>query len=202
LDSGSSLTYLPDNTASALFKMFGAKYDTKSEAAYVPCSLANNRSTLDFVFTKPTIRVPLNELVIDPGPRSDGSRLTFLDGTDACIFGISGSGRSTNVLGDTFLRSAYVVYDLENHEISLAQTNFNSTKDSIKEITTGPNAVPDASGVPSVSNAVPTQTGGGRLGSPTQAGSVPGISKNYAATLQVPLSMVVSFVSVFSLFVL
>jgi Eukaryotic aspartyl protease len=204
LDSGSSLSYLPDDTASALFSLFGARYDTKSQAAYVPCSMANNPGTLDFVFTEPTISVPLSELVIDPGPRSDGSRLTFQDGTDACIFGISNSGDSTNVLGDTFLRSAYVVYDLDNNEVSLAQTNFNSTKDNIKEITSGSNSVPDATGVSGVANAVPTQTGGGRLGSPTQTGgTIPGgNSKGQAASLQVPPSMIVFFIGILSSFVL
>jgi len=194
LDSGSSLSYLPDDTASALFDMFDAKYDSKSQAAYVPCSLANSPGTLDFVFTDPTISVPLNELVINPGPRSDGSILTFQDGSAACIFGISNSGDSTNVLGDTFLRSAYVVYDLDNNQISLAQTNFNSTKDNIKEITTGPNSVPDTTGVSGVANAIPTQSGG-RVGSPTQ---VPGGSiKGHAATLQVPPSMIVFFIGMF-----
>jgi hypothetical protein len=201
LDSGSSLTYLPNDIASALFKLFGAKYDTRSEVAYVPCSLAKSGTSLDFTFSNPVIRVPLEELVIDPGPRSDGNRLTFQDGSPACIFGISGSGRSTNVLGDTFLRSAYVVYDLDNNEISLAQTNFNSTKDSIKEISKGPDSVPDATGVSGAINPVPSQTGGGRLGVPTQTGVVGG-NKGGAAALQVPLSRIVLAVGVFGLFAL
>ncbi|KAI9766814.1 MAG: hypothetical protein M1840_006289 [Geoglossum simile] len=201
LDSGSSLSYLPDDTASDIFKMFDAKYDPDSQAAYVPCSLADSRGTLDFVFTEPIISVPINELVIDAGPRSDGSRPKFQDGTEACIFGISNSGDSTNVLGDTFLRSAYVVYDLDNNQISLAQTNFESTKDNIKEITTGSNSVPDAAGVSVAANAVPTQTGGGRLGSPTQTGTIPG-GKGHANTLQVPSSMMVLLAGIFSFFVL
>ncbi|KAI9854547.1 MAG: hypothetical protein M1813_000961 [Trichoglossum hirsutum] len=203
LDSGSSLTYLPDNIVSALFKTFNAKFDAESQAAYVPCTMANQDATLDFIFTEPVIKVPMNELVIDPGVRPDGSRLTFKDGTPACLFGISSSGSSTNVLGDTFLRSAYVVYDLDNNQISLAQTNFNSTQDNIKLIGKGLNSVPDATGVPGAGNPVATATGGGRLGSPTQTGSVPGgSSKSHAAALQIPLGMIGFAVSAFGFFVL
>jgi hypothetical protein len=50
-------------------------------------------------------------------------------------------------LGDTFLRSAYVVYDLANNEISLAQTNFNATGTNVVEIGTGTGSVPDATTV-------------------------------------------------------
>ncbi|KAH0538745.1 hypothetical protein FGG08_004699 [Glutinoglossum americanum] len=199
LDSGSSLSYLPNNIVSALFRMFNAKYDAESQAAYVPCSLANTGGTLDFTFTQPTISVPMNELVIDPGVQSDGRRLTFGDGTPACLFGISSSGGSTNVLGDTFLRSAYVVYDLDNNQISLAQTNFNSTQDNIKEIGTGPSAVPDATGVPGAGIPVATATGGGRLGSPTQTGTIPGDIKSSASTLQVPLVMVSLAICLFTI---
>lgn len=44
-------------------------------------------------------------------------------------------GDSHWILGDTFLRSAYVVYDYSKNEISIAQTEFNSTKDHIVELT-------------------------------------------------------------------
>ncbi|KAI9762171.1 MAG: hypothetical protein M1840_001466 [Geoglossum simile] len=129
LDSGTSLSYLPDQITLSIFKTFGVYYDPSTEVAFVPCSLASNTSTLDFIFSGAKISVPMNELVISPGKGFNG---TF-GGDPACIFGIGKSG-SVNVLGDTFLRSAYVVYDLENHQISLAQTNFNSTRSSIKEI--------------------------------------------------------------------
>ena len=77
-----------------------------------------------------------------------------------CV-GIAPAGSSTPVLGDTFLRSAYVVYDLYNNEISLAQTNFNSTTDNIMEISNS--SVPDATGVVSAVTSVAAETGGGRL---------------------------------------
>jgi hypothetical protein len=155
LDSGSSLTYLPDPMTEAIYQLVQAQYDTAAGAAYVPCSLAYNSTTLDFTFSSPTISVPMNELVI-PVTSSSGRPATFADGTEACLFGISPAGSSTSVLGDTFMRSAYLVYDLSNNEISIAQTNFNATSSHILEIGTGTASVPDASPVP---NAVSASAG-------------------------------------------
>jgi len=85
----------------------------------------------------------MNELVLTI-PSTTGRQLTFTDGTPACLFGVSPAGSMVSVFGDTFLRSAYVVYDLDNNEISLAQTNFNSTGTDIVEIVPGASGVPDA----------------------------------------------------------
>lgn len=157
LDSGSSLTYLPDSITEAIYEQVSAQYDSQEGAAYVPCSLASNTSTLDFTFSSPTISVPMNELVIDI-LSTNGRPLTFSDGTKACLFGIAPAGSSTSVLGDTFIRSAYLVYDLANNEISIAQTNFNATSNNVVEITTGTAAVPSAT---VVQNAVTASAGAG-----------------------------------------
>ncbi|KAK4196729.1 putative candidapepsin precursor [Triangularia verruculosa] len=147
LDTGSSLTYLPDAMVQDIFNLVNAQYDSDSNAAYVPCSLANNETILlSFTFTSPTIEVEMNELVLDL-VTSSGKRPVFSDGTEACLFGIAPAGEGTNVLGDTFLRSAYVVYDLENNEISMAATNFNSTRTRVEEIGKGEGGVPGATRV-------------------------------------------------------
>ncbi|KAF2491448.1 candidapepsin-4 precursor [Lophium mytilinum] len=159
LDSGSSLMYLPDDLVESLYKQFNAQYDSSQGAAFVDCSLASDSTTLEFTFSSPTISVPMNELVIVSG---------YQRGQPVCILGISPAGDSTCVLGDTFLRSAYVVYDLSNNEISLAQTNFNATKSNIMEIKAGSAGVPDASGVSgAVSTVSGSPSGGARNGQPT-----------------------------------
>lgn len=157
LDSGSSLTYLPDAITEAIYEQVGAQYDSQEGAAYVPCSLAQNTTTLDFTFSSPTISVGMDELVIDISS-SNGRPLTFSDGTQACLFGVAPAGDSTSVLGDTFIRSAYLVYDLANNEISIAQTNFNATTNNVVEITTGTAAVPSAT---LVQNAATASAGAG-----------------------------------------
>ena len=49
------------------------------------------------------------------------------------------------VLGEVFLRAAYVVYDLGNEEISIAQSNYNGpSTPNILEILPGPSGVPGA----------------------------------------------------------
>jgi hypothetical protein len=71
------------------------------------------------------------------------------------------------VLGDTFLRSAYVVYDLENNEISIAQTNFNATTENIQEIQKGADGVPNATGVANAVSTAAVGTGGPRVNGPS-----------------------------------
>ncbi|KAK4889853.1 hypothetical protein LTR27_011366 [Elasticomyces elasticus] len=155
LDSGSSLMYLPDSICTTIFNDVGAQYDESQGAAFVDCDLRNQDSTIDFTFSGVTIRVPMNELVIVAG---------IQNGEELCIIGISQAGESTPVLGDTFLRSSYVVYDLLNNEISLAQTYFNATNSNIQEITNS-TGVPSAVAVANPVTSVAVETGGARIGS-------------------------------------
>ncbi|KAF1926855.1 candidapepsin-4 precursor [Didymella exigua CBS 183.55] len=162
LDSGSSLMYLPDAVATALYTQFNARYDSRQGAAFVDCDLANQDGSLEFGFSGVTISVPYNELVITAAV----SR-----GQPVCILGIGPAGSSVSVLGDTFLRSAYVVYDLDNNEISLAQTNFNATSSNVKEIQAGASGVPGASVVANAVSTAAVGTGGPRVNSPSVTGT-------------------------------
>lgn len=151
LDTGSSLTYLPDPLVHDIYRRVGAVYDAEANAAYVPCSLARNASAprrLVFTFTSPAISVDMDELVLDLVTTAGRHRRpTLPDGAPACLFGIGPAGPGTNVLGDTFLRSAYVVYDLANNQIALAPTRFNATASRVREIGPGPDAIPGATKV-------------------------------------------------------
>ncbi len=155
LDSGSSLTYLPNNLINALYGAWNVQYDKQQQVAIVDCNLANSQDTVDFTFSSPKISVPASELVIPAGTDQQGNII--------CIFGINPADGRTPVLGDTFIRSAYVVYDLGNNEISLAQTNFNATTSHVLEIGTGNNAVPSASAVSNPVQATASGTGGARI---------------------------------------
>jgi hypothetical protein len=155
LDSGSSLTYLPDTLVQQIYSAVGAQFDADEGAAYVPCSLANDRRNLTFTFSSPAVAVEMNELVLDL-VTAGGRRPTFQNGVTACLFGIAPAGQGTNVLGDTFLRSAYVVYDLDNNQISLAQTRFNSSTSDVQEIAAGSGSVPGAT---LVTNSVTATSG-------------------------------------------
>jgi hypothetical protein len=154
LDSGSSLMYLPDDIAQTIFTAVDAQYSEEQGAAFVDCALRYGSGSIDFTFTGPTISIGLDELVIVAG----------IDrGEPVCILGIAPAGSSNPVLGDTFLRSAYVVYDLHNNEISLAPTVFNATSsdDDILEITnSSTDPVPSATLVPNAVTSVAVASGG------------------------------------------
>ena len=198
LDSGSSLTYLPNTNA--IYTALNAQYSQQDGAAFVSCSLANENITLDFTFTSITISVPISELVLNIDVIEEGRESPNVDyngagsynsgGSDEniCLFGIAPSQGSTSVLGDTFLRSAYVVYDLANNEISLAQTNFNSTTSHVVEIGKGTDSVPDATRIASAIEASVSQSGGARIAgvSGTVTGGSTPTSTNSAVPSQMP----------------
>ncbi|KAK6337429.1 hypothetical protein TWF730_002828 [Orbilia blumenaviensis] len=167
LDCGSSLTYLPNSTVTSIVKSVGGIWDHKLEEYVVPCSLSNNHNefvTFRFGGSKgPEIRIPMEELtnyIIDVNSDIwlDG------DGNPVCTFGIQPQPSDfgdTYIFGDTFLRSAYVVYDLDGRTIWMAQTIFNATESNILEIrnsTLTESGVPDASGVESEISVTPTAT--------------------------------------------
>ena len=188
LDSGSSLTYLPNDLTSSIYDALKVQYDPAQGTGYCSCGLANENITIDFTFTSATISVAIDELVLgtsqgtnqDRGDPNNGGN-TSADGGNSgdgagsldCVFGIAPALGETAVLGDTFLRSAYVVYDLANNEISLAQTDFNATNSNIKEIGTGTSSVPDATPVSNAVQAAVSQTGGARIAVSGTGGSQP-----------------------------
>ena len=148
-DCGATDTYMPDSIVQPILNGVGAKPHDALEYV-VPCSLAQSKATLSFKFggpDGPTIVVDLSEFVRRiPIP---SYRPTFDDGSPVCIWGLKAAGVRPSLFGDTFLRSAYVVYDLETAEIAVAQTIFNTTESNIVEFSDEqiPNASATVSGV-------------------------------------------------------
>ena len=172
LDSGSTLSYLPASFSQNIYKTFNVQYSSKAQQAFCDCSLAQSTATIDFSFSGAVISVPLREMVLQGGADAQTS-----SGSLGCTFGIqaapvSKNGASSFTLGDTFLRSAYVVYDIANNQISLAATNFNSVSTNVMEIGTGAKSVPDASGVASPVNVAVTGTATKINGGVTATGTV------------------------------
>ena len=184
LDSGSTLSYLPVDVSSAIYDTLGVVFDEQQGEPFCQCSLANTTAIIEFVFSGQVIAVPVSEMVLG----GDGVVTTKSGETLDCVFGIvaqppqSGPG-TAYTLGDTFIRSAYVVYDLANNQISLAQTDFGATGSNVMEIGTGKNSVPSASGVGSPATATVTGTAviGGVTGTSTASGSSASASKSSAA---------------------
>lgn len=120
LDSGTSLTYLDDDVVSSIAERFGANYDVYQGLYIINGDVEGN--DVDFSFFGTNITVPASELVIDQ--------------SGVKTFGLVPSSQAANqtILGDTFLRSAYVVYDLDNKQAGIAQANYNSNSPSIRVI--------------------------------------------------------------------
>lgn len=106
----------------------------------VRCNVSSYEGTLDYGFggsKGPVISVKYSEIAI-PLYNEDGTQLAFTDGSYACAFGMFPVGNAQQILfGDTFLRSAYVVYDLDSRQIVLAPTVFGSAASNIIEIKKG-----------------------------------------------------------------
>lgn len=159
LDSGTTHTLLPGAVVNAITNGLGA-YDFTSQvgAILVDCGLRTENP--DFIFgyrfgnstSGPTINVNLSELILDfPGLDQSLVEDTFKSWDSVCYLAIADSSTYTKqpiyLLGDTFLRSAYVVYDIDNSEIGIAQSNFNSETNKIVEIMAG-EGIPVVKGTP------------------------------------------------------
>lgn len=132
LDSGTTYLNVPQAVYSTMYSYFEVSQDSSGNHI-VDCDLLSNANgSLNFGFggtDGPLIKVPFSEFALP-----SNSAVNMTNGNAACQFGMGYSKDDQWILGDTFLRSAYVVYDLDNQIISLAQTNFNSTSTNVIEI--------------------------------------------------------------------
>ena len=177
LDTGTFDTELPADIANAITTGMGAV--SSGGQQFVPCLFATAaNATLIYQFggpTGPTIHVPLSEMVTD-------ANFTFADGTPACYLGINPVDTSLGgiiLFGDTFLRSAYVVYDLENLQIALAQANANSTASDVTLIPSGTGGLPGVSITATMAVVTPTGSVTANVGG---AGGVAVTSSNSSPT--------------------
>jgi Eukaryotic aspartyl protease len=131
LDPGYSFTWLPPNITDILYPLAGVRFG-KESIAVIDCDQKYNQSMLEMAFAWPHFQVPMSELVYEVDLVSPD-----------CLFGIQNATTFAG-LGQSVLRSAYIVYDFTNNELSIAQTQFNVTTSNITEIKTGVNGVPGA----------------------------------------------------------
>lgn len=136
LDTGSSYTYLPPSFVRPVIKTLNAIEDPEIPGLqFVDCDLRNYKTPLVFTFgigsDLVTIRVPMSSMVINDTENEGMKR----HGVRLCMLGLEamGSDEDIGTLGSTFLRSAYIVYDLTNNQISLAQASY-SEESSVLEI--------------------------------------------------------------------
>lgn len=160
LDSGTTDTLLPDDIANQIFNGVGVITD-ENYGNVVRCNLADDDLTFSFQFggsNGPIVNVSLSEFVT-PLETTDGSTPTFKNGDKACSFAMEAAGDDPILFGDSFLRSAYVVYDLENNLIGLAQTNFNAGSANVKAFSASSSGIPGVTSTATAASVVQTESG-------------------------------------------
>ncbi|KAI1084443.1 acid protease [Whalleya microplaca] len=109
LDSGTSVCAFPSAIFEAVQHAFpGAAAGNQPGDHLFDCAVGQMTGGLDFEFGSTVIRVPYKNFLL---PTNEDGKCSL------AISSIDGQG----VLGDPFLRSAYVVFDQDNHQVHLAQ---------------------------------------------------------------------------------
>ncbi|OAD67002.1 hypothetical protein PHYBLDRAFT_12553, partial [Phycomyces blakesleeanus NRRL 1555(-)] len=117
LDTGTTLTYLPLNIATDIASSFagedGYKVDRQSGVILIECSAASSNGTVELLMSRSSSQTSQNPVTVET--------------SQTCLFGIAptmttGAGIGSNMflIGDSFLRSAYLVFDLGQNQIGLA----------------------------------------------------------------------------------
>ncbi|KAJ3464753.1 hypothetical protein MRS44_009539 [Fusarium solani] len=129
LDSGYTISALPGPIFEKLLATFPTVQPGIGSYHPVDCDVAKLKGTVDFTFGKTTIKVPYADFVW----HNKGS----------CYLGAFQDDEFP-VLGDTFLRAAYVVYDWDNENVWLANNEDCGTN--LVAIGSGADSVPDIVG--------------------------------------------------------
>jgi len=137
LDSGTTLTYFPTSYVSLVADTIGASY-VSSGLYGMTCPSDDDDRQLVFDFGGFHIEAPLSSFLI-----------TSSSGSNVCFLGMVAQDSLPAILGDLFLTHAYVVYDLDNYEISMAQASYTDAEEDIEAILS---SVPGAVNAPGYSN--------------------------------------------------
>lgn len=113
LDSGTTYTYLPNGAPGKILDQLqpGAVYDNYYQSYIVSCSLLHSENKLTYSLGNGalSIDIPFEDVIgVDPKNATTGEKV--------CYYGIFDG----NILGDTFIRHVYSVYDLEAKKVYLA----------------------------------------------------------------------------------
>lgn len=135
LDSGNTACMLPSSVVMAVADSMQAEYDYYAESYIQECGISDNQGSFEFDLSGIKIQVPFSDMIL-PLRDSEGKQVKMRNGNDACFL-VMFPATDSIVLGDSFLRSAYVVYDLENKEVAMSQVKYNETKSDVEAIESG-----------------------------------------------------------------
>ncbi|KAJ6781949.1 hypothetical protein PWT90_04107 [Aphanocladium album] len=154
-DTGATLVLLPGRIVKPIYDKLGVVTIRQIPTPFIDCAAVKKgaKTNFNFEFNGKTISVPLKEMIInslaDHQEIFRALKSQFKNFESVCMFGIANAdnyktqdpdptstGASTAepeyaLLGDTFLRSAYVVYDLAGQQLGLAQAYPKSNESNI-----------------------------------------------------------------------
>lgn len=159
LDTGSSAWTVPQEIYDAITQLFGNDLDQYGNIA---CSHQDDDISLTVEFGgQKSIDVPVREILAPVYNPATNEQNTTTDGQPLCTLMISPDEGGEQMqeqgfltLGDAILRSMYVVFDLDNGQLSIAQAVANASTDasssgsgsSIKTVKAGADGVANAVG--------------------------------------------------------
>jgi hypothetical protein len=138
-DTGTNTISLPQDMYNSVLSLYNAQAPSTARGyPQVDCSLGTSSYSMSFGFAGVTINVPLSEVV-----EAD-------NGGSSCSLYVSSQAAGENppiILGDSFLTSAYTVFDLVDNNLYVAQAIFNAQGSNIMEVSKGSsNVVPLVAG--------------------------------------------------------
>ncbi|PKS09377.1 hypothetical protein jhhlp_003991 [Lomentospora prolificans] len=139
-DTGATLSYLPADVVKGLAQDLNAEYRSDYDLYLVPCG---QKGSVDFTFNNVTIHVSLDEFIWE-----------LRDGT--CALGAMAENDNSYLLGASFLRSTYAVFDLESPAIHFAQ--YANCGSNLQEVPAGTDAAARFEGECSKSDIVGSGT--------------------------------------------
>jgi hypothetical protein len=126
-------SWLPQDLALAMWAVAGAQYLVANETAAIPCSRTNSAGTFDFQFGNsngPVIKASLRHFIM-PQEEFD-LKVKNAAGEPMCIFTVTNTSLPDRYsLGEDFWKSVYLVADLNNQEVGMAQALYNVTTSNI-----------------------------------------------------------------------
>ncbi|OHF02499.1 aspartic proteinase [Colletotrichum orchidophilum] len=141
LSPDAAISVLPSDIAIDLWALAGATWNDDLGYAVIPCAAADTTTGRLAVqlygADGPVLNIPIADLVV---PREAWSHSEWSWDTESaaeyCLFGVQSdnststysSASYTYSLGNAFLKYSYMVFDLANEEVAIAQTKFGSSK--------------------------------------------------------------------------
>lgn len=128
IDTGNPSLNIPSASLRAMAMVIGANFDDQAgQLGSVPCDLGSRGESLSFGFNnnQAKISTPLAAMLV----RDSSS------GTTECFLPMfSSDGDDTASLGAPFMQGAYIVFDLDQKKIMMANANINATNSNLQKL--------------------------------------------------------------------